>query len=832
MSVHPDPVWPWSHLWEFLSSAGTGILLWLGLTSVLLLLFPWLWQTARGRKALRVGGLVLVVLLLYALKQHWSDDRLGELVRGLGLSLLILVPLALIALTIATYLGTEEGTTRRVAIVLVLRLGAFALALIAIFRPSLGFSDSGKAESTLHIVLDDSESMAVLDMFGQSRWDYLLRIVGESAPLVEKLREDHQIEVVFHRFSADVKEFNPNEPGKATGSRTDFGAMLRTLLEQRGGEKRPAGLLILSDGADNGTAYPALGEAARWRGVCPIHTFALGKETTGDSRNDVAIVSLRAEPLPVPIKGEMKIHAVIDAPGFKEPRVRLRLFLEEEEVKAEDAILHEATGNQVTITCTAPSKPGDVMVKLRVEDPRREGQPLPGEVSDKNNEKITFVPVTKEGFSVLMIVKQRAFEPQMIDDVLRSDPKLNLHTVWFRGDEPVDPNVGDLFQLNKKQYDVIILGDVTPEQILSVNPGALGEIAQRVQDRAGLLVLGGYASFGPDWVGTPIAPLLPVRVGSEEQIEKEVQMIPTEEGLRTYSYVLGLGSSAEESRRHWQSLPKLQGMNRLQLPTDRTLISVLAESEEGDPILVSRKLDEKGRVLAFAGDTTHRWIRSEESERHHRNFWLQTIRWLGRQDETEGSVWVRPDTRNLPLRSDLGFSVGLRTKNGVELKGGTFQVKVHTPDGKVLDVPTAPRPEGERGAFEAKGPDGAYRTPGVYRIEAVGEGKSPDGEDIRGTGTARFVIEDDEVEKSRQAADHVFLKKLATSGGGEYHQAGDLKRYLEQLQGRQAPREQLNTKSWPTWRTNDPSPFFVLFFLLFVALVSVEWVLRRKWGMV
>ena len=36
----------------------------------------------------------------------------------------------------------------------------------------------------------------------------------------------------------------------------------------------------------------------------------------------------------------------------------------------------------------------------------------------------------------------------------------------------------------------------------------------------------------------------------------------------------------------------------------------------------------------------------------------------------------------------------------------------------------------------------------------------------------------------------------------------------------------------PDWRTTDRSPFLVLLFLLFCAVVSMEWGLRRWWGMV
>ena len=66
----------------------------------------------------------------------------------------------------------------------------------------------------------------------------------------------------------------------------------------------------------------------------------------------------------------------------------------------------------------------------------------------------------------------------------------------------------------------------------------------------------------------------------------------------------------------------------------------------------------KGRVLAFAGDTTYRWRTLGLPEKQtgveaHARFWKQTMLWLARQEEGEGFVWVKPDLRRLPAGSGL-----------------------------------------------------------------------------------------------------------------------------------------------------------------------------------
>src|SRR5581483_7280262 len=101
-----------------------------------------------------------------------------------------------------------------------------------------------------------------------------------------------------------------DEPGKPDGKRTDIGQMLKKLYESRdraGGRLR--GLLVLSDGADNGTRFPAVTEATRWRGLpCPVHVFAYGKPTTADRQSDIIVTGVQVDPSPARVKGEMTVR--------------------------------------------------------------------------------------------------------------------------------------------------------------------------------------------------------------------------------------------------------------------------------------------------------------------------------------------------------------------------------------------------------------------------------------------------------------------------------------------------------------------------------------------
>src|SRR5262249_38302123 len=169
--------------------------------------------------------------------------------------------------------------------------------------------------STLLIVVDSSESMSVKDEANFTRWEVVRKMLEKCDPLLSEMRDDQQTTIYLYHFS---KDFEPDhdkltDDVKPEGKRTDFGTMLSKLYDRHQGERLLRGLIIVSDGADNGTARPALPEATRWRGIgCPIYTFVVGGPTASDQK-DISFTSISPDPSPVPIKSDLKIRAKLNA---------------------------------------------------------------------------------------------------------------------------------------------------------------------------------------------------------------------------------------------------------------------------------------------------------------------------------------------------------------------------------------------------------------------------------------------------------------------------------------------------------------------------------------
>jgi hypothetical protein len=848
-----DPVWPWSALWEVLQQLSPAIRGMAGLSLVAALLLPLLWLAKVRQPTLWAVLTILACALLFLgrhvapiVYQGISSPGLTGLfltVLGLlGLMVLLIGPALFTGFSLGTYLGTPGLSRRGLSLLLLLRLLAFLLVLIAVARPSLAWIEPEKVRSQLFLAIDRSRSMTVQDERGkQSRWQLLLKSLNEAGPALSRLRDDQQTDVRLFSFAEQLEDFDPDAPGEPTGTRTDLGTALRSLFDRRDPLLAQRGLLLLSDGADNGS-IPSLIEAPRWRGAgVPIYTFASGNPGTTARQNDVAITAISTSPMPfVPVKGKLTVRLLVDARGYENTRARARLFLEstdeqgnatDREVLARDVLLPLTTGNEVVLTLDAPERPGEVKVKAVIETTEPDDLPL-------NNIIETFVTVSREGISVLLVDRLRPGEPQAICDALREDTRFRVTPLWALGGRL---NEGKPFNIAEQAFDVIVLGDVSADQLRGLDPDALNKIEKLVARGAGLIVLGGYKNLGNgNWQGTPLERMLPVDLSERGQDEAQVRMTPTDDGLRLVPYIFRLDDSADQ-RAVWEKLQRLDGRTLLRLPPEprRGLVTVLATAgaNPDQPLLIMQQyagVEAKaepggtaGRVLVFGGDTTYRWRRDEQTLALHTRFWKQVMVWLARQEEMEGTVYVKPDVRRLPVRTDLGFQVGLRSKGGgPDIPDGKFSVEVVAPNGTRSPVNLS------RSRTETRGTIAGLTQPGIYRIVARGQGKDVSGSEVSGEASARVIVYDEDLELARPAADPEFLRKLASTSGGEAFRIEQLAEFLNRLAEQPLERGTPKMELRPDWRTTARSPFLIFFFVLFTVVVGLEWALRRWWGLV
>jgi hypothetical protein len=790
-----------------------------------------------------------------------------------GLPAFALVALLLVLFTVWTYTGHPNATRRRILIVLALRLAALVVALLTALRPSVGVQEDPKLPSVLIIGVDLSESMTMKDeVNNQARIDAVRRTLEKCQQILDELATEQNVSVVIYKFwSPDFNEatgkYSPTDP--ADGKRSDYGTYISKTFDRWQGERFIRGYLIIGDGIDNGETFSAIAEAAKWgrRGV-PVTTFTVGSENIRPDTQDIVVTGVDCDPSPAPIKTDVTVIANVHAYGYVGNRVVARVFIDGKAVATDEFTLDKEKDNKVRLTIKAPEKKGEYKVKIVVGQSKdNEVVPLRGEAKDDNNTSETYLTVTKDGVRLLVIDRLR-WEETRLRDALRTDKRFDVNEVIRQSDLPPTAAEREFLDLEAQAYDVIIIGNVTADQLRQADPTILDKIAQRVKKNGmGLMFLGGEHAFR----GMP-ADLLPVIVTPGQIVERVdagrpidlYQTVPTEDGL---AKMMRLAKEQKDSVALWNELNgkrsrgKLTGYNKMTAKATSAVYAWATPAIDavnagtrpnGDPLLVGHQIGDaaRGRVLAFGAYDTYLWEKygqpkTQQGTDIHTRFWKNCVLWLAHQDEEEGQAEIRPSHRQVKVNGEQTLRLRVKLPSGVEDPNAEMTVKVvPLPDGKAEpDQADIDKAKPETVVRDDKGAKVLYRPRAKGEYFAVltspkkdAEGKpvfDEKGQPVLLRATAKFIaVPDTSDEMLRVNAEHDFLAKLSVPNGGKALRLEDLPGFLKELKSEPLATAKPKPKYYPDWRRNHSKGFLPLWLVVFVILLGAEWGLRRLWGMV
>lgn len=710
---------------------------------------------------------------------------------------------------------------RRVTLV-ALRLAIIALVALAMLRPALVYSRVMRQPSTLVMLLDSSRSMQVADTAGKrSRYEAMQVAVQDAWPRLRALSQDMQVKLFTFADEATplALDEQPQWDEPPRGEHTAIGAVLEDVLRREAGQ-RLAGIVLVGDGAQQARPPRDIAPqiAARRLADMGYRFFAvpLGQDRSLGQTRDVAIEQLRSDS-EVFVKNRLAIDAQGRFDGLMNQKLGVQLLFEKTPGKMEvvDAQQLQPTveGQRVPLHFElTPDTPGEFKVTLLA-------PPQDGELVTTNNQMSTFITVRAGGLNVLYLEGVARVEQKFLRRALDYSPDIRVDYVRIdpRNKSTRPSDLLERFQPGK--YNVILLGDLDARAFTSEEMQALAAMVER---GAGLMLLGGLHSYGPGgYAPSPLAPLVPVamdpleRQNFDEPIRRDVHLtVPTRLTPTRVGELQGflrLESKADPAAM-WSRLPPLDGANRFKSLKPGAL--ALLESEQGDPLLVAKDYG-LGRVLAFAGDSTWHWPMAGYVDPH-RRFWRQVILWLARKDQShEGRVWISLDQRRFSPGARVEFDLGAQAPEGDPITDATFAIEVVTPDGRKLSGRVQRQNEQQRGVFLESLTSGDY----TIRVSAT-RGTTP-----LGVAQARFLIYDQDLELENPAADRGTLDALAKMTGGKLVAPEQLGELLDEIRDSLRQWEvtiEDKRTLWDTW------PFFSVL----IALLSGEWFLRKRWGLV
>jgi hypothetical protein len=710
-----------------------------------------------------------------------------------------------------------------------LRVAAFLAIVLCMLRPTVVAQRRLQREGDLLVLVDASESMTVADApAGQTRWEHLVSSLEAAAPEARELLDEGHLRLHMWRFDRGLEGVPvtaddpfPLDPVwvKQEGSEeTALGTALDEAVQTTSFESL-AGVIVLSDGAQH--AYPPrdlppqtvarrLGESG-----IPLWSVLFGQQRSGSQGRDAEIVQLSVAD-DVFVKTTVEVSGRVRLTGFGDRDVVVRLLVEEP-----DGVLEEvartvvrsvgADAEETVRLSWRPEQPGERKLSLVVD-------PLEGETVITNNEVSSFVNVIDGGLQVVYLEGALRVEQRFLRRTLAASPDMQVAFRWIdssdRSDWPVD-----LSDVLTDEVDVFLIGDLDSS---AVSPEQLALINDRVGQGAGLGLLGGLHAFeAGGWGSTPLQPALPFerdplsRQRFDEPIRESLhlrgplQMLPDERfgGIS----ILRLADTPAENLAAWRELPPLEGANTL--GPLAAAARPLAVSQAGDPLLVAKNYG-TGRVAALAVDSTWRWVMQGE-DRAHRRFWRQFIFWLASRDDiTDDALWVRPAQRRISAGMPLSFNAGLRQADGEPIEDAVVEAEIVAPDGTKRPVRLVR--DGESWAGQLTD----CSQPGDWTIAAAA---ARAGQPVA-SREARFTVFRQDLEMANPIANGLVMRQLAEETGREPQLAEDIAAIFEELLERPAVYESEAEWNWSLW---DSWPML----LMTVGLLSLEWFLRKRWGL-
>ena len=701
-----------------------------------------------------------------------------------------------------------------------LRLAILVLLVLLLLRPVVVFETNDKSEAVLYVLSDSSRSMQTEDVAGGgTRRQALLKTLLDADADLKAIAA--KAEIRFRDY-ADVVKATDSPADTTDGSMTAIGRILELTSEEMGRSRVPA-VILLGDGrqAASGSLDVDPVQVARLFGrqQRAIYSVGYGSTEAATSSLDLALEDLDLS-REVFQGNVLVIRVRLKSLGAQGQKVTLRVLQENRTGKSdgesgpmEPVPLSPEAKSLVTVTPSevdqeqivqlqiAPEQFGDI--KLAVE-----AEPLPGEVRKTNNRVDTIIRVRRGGIRVAYFDTGRP-EQKWIREINDSSRIQVDYQRVLAGNLSQRTQIPDRF-FQPGNYDGYIIGDV-PATAFSAEQ--MAGILKACNQGAGLMMTGGHQNFGQGGYGrSPLAALFPVELPPEnQQLSQPQKMMPARDSLSHYM----LQIAPEQNRERWEQLPPLPGANLL-VPRNNSLAQVLAVSDQGFPLLIGHEVG-PSRVLAFAGDETWRWCTSGFAEEHNR-FWRQVVIWLTRKDtDDEQPVWITATPRDLTPGQPTELTFGIRDEQKNPITDATFDLAVTDPKGKVHNL-TA-----RAGVGMSLADFTETLEPGDYwaRVRA-----SRNGQALAGIAVTRFHVNARDPELDNPVADFSMLREISHASGGEFLTAEQLVEKMDVwgrdgLPGLSLARQQQQSL-WDNW--------FVL--LLLVLLMTTEWALRKKRGLV
>jgi hypothetical protein len=665
------------------------------------------------------------------------------------------------------------------------------LLLLTLAGPRWRFEDMRPPGGPLTVIVDTSSSMDLRDGQRSTRLERARRIAA-------RIRDAVPSGIPVEILAGDTRIRGPLPDQLPAGERPGDPAAILAGLAQDPRLSGRSGCVLISDGGDEPIA---IGQAPG----CPLWVVGVGPPA-GAVPDDVAVADLDT-PASAEIDFEVPLNVELSASGSAGFLARLGAVpavLEEEQPGGWHEVARELVdlrgGRARTSFTRRWPEPGSVQLRLRV-------PPQAGEASELTNQREATIEVRRRGLHVLFFTREIGAEFKALRQELGRDPGLTF-TALLR--TVASNRQGDRYALlgerldgdaalergfptdasGLARYGVVIVGAFAPEAWRADEAEALRQHAER---GAGVLFLAGEDCAA----GGGLAALAPCPPGGNLERGSFPLAVPgAAAGHPAVDGLAGLlaGSAVQTVRRVGRPRP---GASQLLTAGGMPLLTVQGYG--------------RGRSALIASNTLWRLAGPGPAGDGYGRLWRQLTRWLAGSADEGGLLRVRWDKDRYRPGEEAVATILPNAAANLSLRA-----TLAPPDGQPQVVALSPAPDEGAGAQHARlrlSERGAWH----FRVEGLRDGQPVDAVERVLSVAPRLG------EGARLIPDHAAMERAAQAAGGAYAseaEADDLaQRIATGLAGAPVIVE----------RAPLASPWLLL---LVLALLAIEWTMRRKAGIV
>jgi uncharacterized membrane protein len=733
---------------------------------------------------------------------------------------------ALGALALQLFSLKQRLSGTRSALLTLLRGVVFALLIFLLLSPALLERKTTKLRRPLALLLDTSQSMGFAansdSIQGggkpRSRLDLAKeKLLSGKEPLIQQLGREYDLRIYqFGNGLAPVgADTLPQLSAQGRGTR-----LLEALGEASGQIGDRGALLVFSDGIANSDI-----KSAEDLPSFPVPIFPVGLgETQG-------FLDIRVADLKVPefaFRGrEIKIDFALEAFGLGGRTIPIYLNRGQNLLSSRNISIDKDTFTQRVTFSYTPKEIGSHSFTLTV--------PLqPGEQIPQNNQQQFKIEVQRDKIRILTLSGAPSWNYRFLRMALKQDPSVDLVSFVFLRTPTDSVDVPDnqlslipfpideLFLEEIKNFDVIFMDDFSYRSYF--NTLYLEKVRDFVRDGGGLAMLGGARSFDSGGYGeSPLREVVPVEMNGKGTYQTGASLRATLTPPGKAHPITRLLPDPRANEEAWKTMPYLTTLNQVVRGKGETLLMAAPEGASGGTPLLTVGRYGKGRTLALMTNDLWRWnfiaVGGRESPQNHLKLVRQSVRWLAQEPSFE-QVQIQPVGDSNAPGEKMDLKVRVLKDDFTPAEHARVRLRIVGPEGEPMNLE----------ALAATEP-GDYRTEfiptreGSYRLEAEAQlsGK-PLGKDRR---SFRVAFPYGELEDGRPRPE--LLKAIAEKSQGEFIPASEWnEKSLERISAKleaQSPSQIVEQRQIQLWSN-------LWFFSLVLALLCIEWWLRRKWGLV